>query len=79
MIIDRDRVAKVLPGYELGEQLGAGAFGLVLAGTHRQMGRPVAIKVMAAAGAVAAPAGFAAEAQVLAKLDHPHVVRVYDY
>ncbi|ONH56197.1 serine/threonine protein kinase [Frankia sp. CcI49] len=79
MIVDRDRVAKALPGYVLGEQLGSGAFGLVLAGTHRQMGRPVAIKVMEARGTAAAAAGFAAEARVLARLDHSHVVRVYDY
>jgi hypothetical protein len=79
VIVDRDRVARALPGYLLGEQLGSGAFGLVLAGTHRQMGRPVAIKVMEAGSTVAATAGFAAEAQVLARLDHPHVVRVYDY
>ncbi|WP_349305848.1 protein kinase [Pseudofrankia sp. DC12] len=69
MTVDRGRVAKALPGYVLGEQLGTGAFGQVLAGTHRQMGRPVAIKVMEAKGTVAA------EAQVLARLDHPHVVR----
>ncbi|CAO5163072.1 eukaryotic-like serine/threonine-protein kinase [Frankia sp. AiPs1] len=79
MIVDRERVAKALPGYELGEQLGSGAFGLVLAGTHRQMGRPVAIKVVEARGTAAAAAGFAAEARVLGRLDHPHVVRVYDY
>ncbi|MGF7235465.1 MAG: protein kinase domain-containing protein [Frankia sp.] len=79
MIVDRERVARALPGYVLGEQLGSGAFGLVLAGTHRQMGRPVAIKVMQAEGLDATTAGFAAEAQVLARLDHPHVVRVYDY
>ncbi|MCK9925459.1 protein kinase [Frankia sp. AgPm24] len=79
MIIDRERVAEALPGYLLGEQLGSGAFGLVLAGTHRQMGRPVAIKVMAAVGTASPAAGFAAEAQMLARLDHPHVVRVYDY
>jgi hypothetical protein len=78
MIIDRDRVALALPGYGLGEQLGSGAYGLVLAGTHRQMGRPVAIKVMEATGTAAA-AGFAAEAHMLAKLDHPHIVRIYDY
>ncbi|MCK9878693.1 protein kinase [Frankia sp. Ag45/Mut15] len=79
MIVDRERVAEALPGYLLGEQLGSGAFGLVLAGTHRQMGRPVAIKVMAAMGTASPAAGFAAEARMLARLDHPHVVRVYDY
>ncbi|MBL7488906.1 protein kinase [Frankia sp. AgB1.9] len=76
MIVDRGRVTQALPGYVLGEKLGSGAFGLVLAGTHRQLGRPVAIKVMETTSTAAS---FAAEARVLARLDHPHIVRVYDY
>ncbi|OHV36762.1 serine/threonine protein kinase [Parafrankia soli] len=78
MIVDRARVAAALPGYELGGQLGAGAFGLVLAGRHRGLDRPAAIKVLAA-GPDGETGGFAAEAQLLAALDHPHVVRVHDY
>ncbi|WP_241255428.1 serine/threonine-protein kinase, partial [Candidatus Protofrankia californiensis] len=78
MLVDRAQVAAALPGYELGAGLGAGAFGLVLAGRHRRLNRDVAIKVLSA-GQEGAPAGFAAEAQILASMDHPHVVRVYDY
>ncbi|WP_242424003.1 protein kinase, partial [Frankia sp. EI5c] len=71
MIIDLERVQKALPGYQVAERLGSGAFGLVLAGEHRRMGRRVAIKVMDAEGAEGVADGFAAEARVLAGLDHP--------
>ncbi|MCK9895076.1 serine/threonine protein kinase [Frankia sp. AgB32] len=70
-------MAAALPGYELGGELGSGTFGLVLAGRHRGLDRPVAIKVLAASHDGAA-AEFAVEARLLATLDHPHVVRVYD-
>ncbi|EFC83910.1 serine/threonine-protein kinase [Parafrankia sp. EUN1f] len=80
MIIDREQVAAALPDYTVGVQLGRGGFGLVLAGEHRKMGRPVAIKVMAADnGEGVTVAGFTDEARVLARLNHPHVVQVYDY
>src|SRR5215471_6210720 len=79
MIIDAARVEKALPGYSVAGWLGSGSFGLVLAGEHRRMGRPVAIKVMEADGHDGVSGGFAAEARVLAGLDHPHVVRVHDY
>ncbi|AEH08067.1 MULTISPECIES: WD40 repeat domain-containing serine/threonine protein kinase [Protofrankia] len=78
MTVDRARVAAALPGYELGDELGAGTFGVVLAGWHRSLQRDVAIKMMLGKHGRAA-AGFATEARVLAALDHPHVVRVYDY
>ncbi|WP_322763270.1 serine/threonine-protein kinase [Frankia sp. Cr2] len=78
MPFDPARVAAALPGYELGEVLGWGTFGLVLAGRHRRLNRDVAIKVLVA-DLDGATAGFAAEAQLLAALDHPHVVRVHDY
>ena len=78
MIVDRAQVAAALPGYELGKQVGAGAFGLVLSGWHRRLQRDVAIKVLPAGGYGPVAAGFAAEAVILAGLDHPHIVRVYD-
>ncbi|EIV91745.1 WD40 repeat domain-containing serine/threonine protein kinase [Frankia sp. QA3] len=79
MIVDRKRVGTALPGYELGDQLGAGGFGIVLAGWHRRLQRDVAIKVLTAGGYDRAAADFAAEARILARLDHAHIVRVYDY
>ncbi|MEX5631710.1 serine/threonine-protein kinase [Parafrankia sp. FMc2] len=79
VIIDRAQVAAALTGYELGGQMGAGVFGLVLAGWHRGLQHEVAIKVLAAGRHDGTAAGFAAEAVILAGLDHPHIVRVYDY
>ena len=70
-----------LPGYEIGAELGRGAYGVVLAGRHRQLGREVAIKQLSPGlvsdGSVRSR--FLAEAQVLASIDHPHIVPVYDY
>jgi hypothetical protein len=79
VIVDRERLEKALPGYIVGERLGSGASGLVLAAEHRRMGRPVAIKVMEAEDTDGVTGGFAAEARVLARLDHPHVLRAHDY
>ncbi|CAO5159309.1 eukaryotic-like serine/threonine-protein kinase [Frankia sp. AiPs1] len=75
MIYDLDRLSSALPGYSLGDKLGEGSFGVVIAGRHRVMDRPVAIKVVSA-GDVAVD--FAAEARIMASLDHPHVVRIYE-
>nr|MDT0666018.1 serine/threonine-protein kinase [Micromonospora sp. DSM 115978] len=79
VMVDRERVEKALPGYTVGERLGSGAFGLVVAGEHRRLGRAVAIKVMDAEGPDGVTGGFADEARVLAALEHPHVVRADDY
>jgi hypothetical protein len=79
MIVDRAQVLDALPGYELGAPLGAGGFGLVLAARHRELGRQVAIKIVPAGpDRAVAPAGTPAEARLLARLDHPHIVRVHD-
>jgi serine/threonine protein kinase len=51
---------------------------LVLAGRHRSLNRDVAIKVLSATSEEVS-VRFATEAQILASMDHPHVVRVYDY
>ncbi|MBL7495814.1 serine/threonine protein kinase [Frankia sp. CNm7] len=77
MIFDEARVAAALPGYELGAQLGRGAFGVVLAGRHRELHRDVAIKVLFAQLDETATTSLG-EARLLAALDHPHIVRVYD-
>jgi len=68
----------MLPEYTVGAELGAGAFGLVLAGEHQRMDLPVAIKVMRSDGPEGLTVGFAGEARTLAGFDHPHVVRVLD-
>src|SRR5256885_1320078 len=78
---DHSRVAAALPSYEVTGEIGRGGWGVVLEGRHRQLGRAVAIKQLPAAFASDPDirSRFFAEARVLASLDHPHVVPVYDY
>ncbi len=80
-MVDQDRVVAALPAYEIGSELGRGACGVVLAGRHRQLGRLVAIKQLPRAFGAdpAVRARFLSEARVLATLDHPHVVAIYDF
>jgi serine/threonine-protein kinase len=74
-------LATALPAYEIGPVIGGGAFGIVYAARHRVLGREVAIKQLwpDLLADRRARRGFAAEACLLASLEHPHVVRVYDY
>jgi hypothetical protein len=81
MSVDRALVAAALPGYEIGDELGRGGWGVVLAARHRQLRRDVAVKQLP--GAFAANpevrSRFVAEARLLASLDHPHIVPIYDF
>ncbi|MFC0542118.1 serine/threonine-protein kinase [Kutzneria chonburiensis] len=74
-------VVNALPQYELGAMIGAGGMGVVYAGVHRSLGRHVAIKQLPADMVHKPGMGsrFDREAKVLASLDHPHIVPVYDY
>jgi serine/threonine-protein kinase len=78
---ERSELARAMPAYEIGEVLGRGAFAVVYAARHVQLRREVAIKRLAPdlLRERAARERFAAEARLLASLDHPHVVRVHDY
>ncbi|MEV2221617.1 protein kinase [Nocardia vinacea] len=81
MTSDTGRLRAVLPAYDIGAQVGRGGCGVVLAGTHRRLGRPVAIKQIPPQFAhdEQVRRRFVAEARLLAAIDHPHVVRVFDY
>ncbi|MEQ0562037.1 serine/threonine-protein kinase [Amycolatopsis sp. NEAU-NG30] len=70
-----------LPQYEIGESIGEGGMGVVFAGVHRTLGRSVAIKQLPwdVLNHAASSELFDREARVLASLDHPHIVPVYDY
>jgi len=74
-------VAAALTEYEIGGELGRGAWGIVLAGRHRHLRREVAIKRLPAAFAhdPEVRSRFVGEARLLSSLDHPHIVPVYDY
>ncbi|ABW16416.1 serine/threonine protein kinase [Parafrankia sp. EAN1pec] len=82
--LDRAHLEAALPGYAVTRLIASGGFGLVFAGRHLSLNRPVAIKILlpdsdAGAGAGTARAAFAAEARLLERLTHPHIVRVHDY
>jgi class 3 adenylate cyclase/DNA-binding winged helix-turn-helix (wHTH) protein len=68
-------------GYELREQVGTGDFGVVYRAYQPSVGREVAIKVIRPelVNQAAFIRRFEAEAQLVAQLEHPHVVSLYDY
>ncbi len=72
---------EALPQYDVLDELGRGAFGVVYLARHRQLGREVAIKQLPRAFAADPDvrARFVAEARSVASLDHPHIVPVYDF
>jgi WD40 repeat protein/serine/threonine protein kinase/DNA-binding XRE family transcriptional regulator len=74
--------AAALPrGYRLGAQIGAGGFGAVYHAVQPGIEREVAVKVILPqyADHPAFIRRFEAEAQVVARLEHPHIVPLYDY
>src|SRR5262245_5775005 len=68
----------VLGNYRLLERLGAGGMGVVYRAEHVRLRRPVAVKVLTAAGDGAALARFYAEARAVAQLQHPNIVAAVD-
>lgn len=74
-------VVAALPQYEIGAAIGQGGMGVVFAGVHRSLRRDVAIKQLPwdVLNHAASSELFDREARVLASLDHPHIVPVYDY
>ncbi len=66
--------------YEIVEPLGKGGMGEVYRAHDRRLNRSVAIKIVVRSGAVSAELRerFEREAQAVARLDHPHVCRIYD-
>src|SRR5438067_8982788 len=81
MALDQEAVVAALPLYEVQGELGHGAWGVVLAGRHRQLGRAVAIKQLPRAFGAdpAVRSRFVAEARLLASLNHSHIVPIYDF
>ncbi len=69
-----------LASYELLEVLGKGGMGVVYRGRHRQLGRPVAVKVVRPQlfSAAEAQRRFDREIQILGGLNHPGIVMATD-
>ena len=71
-----------VPGYEILAKLGEGGMGVVYHARDLKLGRDVALKVVPAADTLAGSrelVRFLAEAETVASIRHPHVVRVFEY
>ena len=69
-----------LGGYQLEEEIGRGSMGMVYRGKQIALGREVAVKVLSQALAKDASyvARFIREAQIIAGLNHPNIVQIFD-
>jgi eukaryotic-like serine/threonine-protein kinase len=70
-----------IPGHDVEGVLGRGGMGVVYKARHLRLNRLVAVKVMPGGGYAGLPAKarFLGEAEALAGIRHPNVVRVYDF
>ncbi len=74
-------IGQKLGAYEIGEPVGQGGMATVYRAFQPSMNRAVAVKVLPAqlAHNAAFLARFRQEAQVIARLEHAHILPVYDY
>jgi WD40 repeat protein len=72
---------KAVKGYQFLERLGQGGFGVVYRATQLSVGREVAIKAILPVHANTREfiQRFENEAQLVARLEHPHIVPLFDY
>jgi DNA-binding SARP family transcriptional activator len=73
--------AKSIRGYELRERLGAGSFGIVFRAYQPSVKRDVAIKLIRPEFANQPDfiRRFDVEAEIIARMEHPYIVPIYDY
>src|SRR2546425_3723364 len=74
-----DRVGQQLGNYRLVQLLGQGGFAEVYLGVHIHLGTQAAIKVLYTLLARDDIEQFRTEARTIARLVHPHIVRVLDF
>lgn len=74
-----DRIGQQLGSYRLTRLLGRGGFAEVYLGEHVYLQKYAAIKVLSTHLDPENTSSFLAEARTLARLDHPHIVRLLDF
>src|SRR3954470_16110595 len=77
----QERIAQIVKGYELREKIGEGGYGVVYRAYQPLVGRDVAVKIILPQHANHPDfiRRFEAEAQTVARLEHPYIVPLYDY
>jgi serine/threonine protein kinase/DNA-binding SARP family transcriptional activator/WD40 repeat protein len=76
-----DGGGRTVRGYELRDPLGSGDFGVVYRAYQPSVGREVAVKVIRPeyANHLAFVRRFEREAQIVAQLEHPHILPLFDF
>ena len=76
-----DLSGRAVRGYQLGERIGSGGFGVVYHATQPVINREVAVKIILPQYANHPDfiRRFETEAQLVARLEHPYIVPLYDY
>jgi WD40 repeat protein len=74
-----DRVGQHLGNYRLVRLLGKGGFAQVYLGEHHRLETLAAIKVLSTYLTDADGERFLAEARTIARLEHPHIIRILDF
>src|SRR5215207_9176079 len=76
-----DLTGRAIRGYALAERIGMGGMGTVYRAVQPNVDREVAVKIILPAFANHPDfiRRFEAEAQLVARLEHPHIVPLYDY
>ncbi len=74
-----NRVGEQFGNYRLVQLLGRGSFAEVYLGQHRRLQRPAALKVLHTMLSEREIDDFQREAQIIAGLDHPNIVRILDF
>ncbi|MCB1276254.1 serine/threonine-protein kinase [Prosthecobacter sp.] len=77
-----EELQALMPGYTIEKILGRGGMGAVYRGVQTNLDRPVAIKILPPGVEKEDPSfaeRFKSEAKLMAKLNHPAVVSVYDF
>ncbi len=76
-----EELGEKFPGYEILQCLGRGGMGVVYKARQKSLNRIVAIKILAPerGGETRFAERFAREAELLARLNHPHIVTIHDF
>ena len=76
-----DLSGRAVKGFHLGERIGSGGFGVVYRALQPSVEREVAVKIILPryANHPNFIRRFEAEARLIARLEHPHIVPLYDY